>query len=1051
MTIDRNHPRWTAYVLGELEERERAEFETEMDSTSDAEAILAETRDAVTLLREGFAAKPPVYLSAGQKRALEAEVEPGVPWFRNRLHWAMGGAAAAIVLLGVVTITVPNLLRSRQATDRIESVNGGQESSGRVTELARLEPITGPDIEAVRTTESENVDGSRLPVPSKPAAESPRVPRRIMTRIEGQITDHIGAVIPGVEVTVTSDNTGQFLRDVTDDTGKFNVAILRLDSYTVETEFPGFKATTRREVQVQRERNTRLDLTLQPGDISYAQTMSGRRGVMGALALEAPLPPPPPPPPAALIASRANSVGVDRPVHGVIDRTRFNTEEYDRIVDNPFVAVRDDPLATFSIDVDTASYANVRRFLNDFTLPPRDAVRIEEMVNYFRYDYAGPTDGHPVRIHAEVSAAPWTPEHRLVRLGVQGRKIPLEERAPSNLVFLIDVSGSMEGANKLPLLKNGMKLLVKQLGQNDRVAVVVYAGAAGMVLPSTPGDQKRKLLGALDRLAAGGSTNGGAGIELAYDTAVDHFIKGGTNRVILATDGDFNVGVSDHGALTRLIEEKAETGVFLSVLGFGTGNYNDAGLEALAQHGNGNYAYIDSIREARKVFVEQLGSTLITIAKDVKIQVEFNPAQANAYRLIGYENRVLEHPDFNDDTKDAGEIGSGHTVTVLLEVVPTGVHISLPGVDPLKYQTPSRLSEDPSPGELLTVKVRYKEPDGEVSRRLEVAVVDKDVPLAEASTDYRFAAAVAGFGMILRDSPHKGRVAFDSILRLSEANLGRDEDGYRAGLVELVRKASAVSLHAAAKSGNPAVVETLLGAGADPQVRDTKGETPLYWAVRSGHTGVIEALLAAGADLKAQGVYGDTPLHFAARDCWNSAVIQTLLAAGADPKVRDRNGHTPLHWAAKNESPVMIEVLLTAGADLKAQGSYGDTPLHWAAGNENPKVIEALLTAGADAEAQNEDGYKPLHVAAGSNENPAVIKALLAAGADPKVRDANGATPLHWAGGSNENPAVIKALLAAGADVKAQNIDGHTALQMAVEHNENRAVQEILRVAGSRH
>ena len=747
MTVDRNHPRWTAYVLGELEERERAEFEKEMESTSDADAILAETRDAVTLLREGFASGKPVYLSAEQRRALEVEAAPGVPWFRNRLHWAMGGAVAAAVLLGVVTITVPDLLRSRQAADGV----------------GLLSSVEAPSAVA------------------PPAADS-----------------------------------------------------------------------------VERERNARIDRGLQVEAIT-------QRGVPGGLPTEYPAaaapPAPPPPPPVGSPGNRGvlggrlrahpgdvGGVRPDRSAPGVIGRAQFNTEEYDRILDNPFVAVREDPLATFSIDVDTAAYANVRRFLNQLTRPPRDAVRIEEMVNYFTYDYAGPTGEHPVRIHTEVAVAPWTPEHRLLRVGVQGREVPLEKRAPSNLVFLIDVSGSMEDADKLPLLKDGMKLLVKQLGENDRVAIVVYAGASGMVLPSTPGDQKQQLLRALDRLAAGGSTNGGAGIELAYDTAAAHFIKGGTNRVILSTDGDFNVGVTGHGALTRLIEEKAETGVFLSVLGFGTGNYNDAGLEALAHRGNGNYAYIDSIREARKVLVEQMSGTLITIAKDVKIQVEFNPAEVNAYRLIGYENRVLEHQDFNDDTKDAGEIGSGHTVTALFEVVPTGVDLPLPGADPLKYQTPARLSEDASRGELLTVKVRYKEPDGELSRRMEVAVADRGVRLAEASTDYRFAAAVAGFGMILRDSPHKGSATLDSILRLAEASLGRDEEGYRAEFVELVRKARTIFLHEAAANEDPELIEALLAAGADGEAQNEDGHTPLQMAAEyNENRAVREILLAAGS------------------------------------------------------------------------------------------------------------------------------------------------------------------------------------------------------------
>ncbi len=472
---------------------------------------------------------------------------------------------------------------------------------------------------------------------------------------------------------------------------------------------------------------------------------------------------------------------------------RFNTEEYNRIVDNSFIAVSQDPLATLSIDVDTASYANVRRFLNQRMLPPADAVRIEEMINYFTYDYAVPDDGRPVGINAEVSAAPWNRQHRLVRLGIKGIEIPLDERAPSNLVFLVDVSGSMRDQNKLPLLKSGMKLLVDQLGENDRVAIVVYAGASGMVLPSTGGDKNGRIMAALERLTAGGSTNGGAGIELAYNTAVANFIEGGINRVVLATDGDFNVGVTNNGALTRLIEEKAKTGVFLSVLGFGMGNYNDAGLEALADKGNGNYAYIDTIKEARKVLVQEMGSTLVTIAKDVKIQIEFNPAEVNAYRLIGYENRVLEHQDFNDDTKDAGEIGSGHSVTALFEVVPAGVGITLPGVDPLKYQTATVPRTQTENGELLTMKVRYKEPDGDESRLMEVPVVDEHNQLTDAGTDYRFAASVAGFGMLLRDSPHKGDATFDSILELAEASIGTDKEGYRTEFIDLIRRARAIA------------------------------------------------------------------------------------------------------------------------------------------------------------------------------------------------------------------------------------------------------------------
>ena len=363
-----------------------------------------------------------------------------------------------------------------------------------------------------------------------------------------------------------------------------------------------------------------------------------------------------------------------------------NTEDYNHVVDNPFLRVRDEPLSTFSVDVDTASYANVRRFLDHGTLPPKDAVRIEEMLNYFTYDDAPPRDDAPFAVHVEVAGCPWNADHRLARIGLMGRPIDNDRRPPSNLVFLVDVSGSMDMPNKLPLLKTSLQKMVQNLGENDRVAIVVYAGASGLVLPSTSCDRKVEILTALDNLQAGGSTNGGAGLQLAYDTAVQSFIKNGSNRVILCTDGDFNVGVTNKGDLTRLIESKAKSGVFLSVLGFGMGNIKDNTLEMLADKGNGHYAYIDSLREAMKVLVVEMGSTLVTIAKDVKIQVEFNPAHVAAYRLIGYENRLLNKQDFNDDTKDAGEIGAGHHVTALYEIVPPGKDQGLPDVDPLEFQ-----------------------------------------------------------------------------------------------------------------------------------------------------------------------------------------------------------------------------------------------------------------------------------------------------------------------------------------------------------------------------
>ena len=468
---------------------------------------------------------------------------------------------------------------------------------------------------------------------------------------------------------------------------------------------------------------------------------------------------------------------------------RFNTEAYDRVVDNPFLQVAQNPLSTFSIDVDTAAYANLRRFLVNGMLPPKDAVRIEEMVNYFSHDYPAPKGKEPFAVQVEVAQAPWKLEHRLVRIGLKGREIALDRRPASNLVFLIDVSGSMQPPNKLPLVKRGLQLLVEKLNENDRVAMVVYAGASGLALPSTSCEQKSRILAALDNLEAGGSTNGGAGIQLAYDTAMANFIKGGTNRVILATDGDFNVGVTNQGDLLRLIEEKARSGVFLSVLGFGMGNYKDSTLEKLADKGNGNYAYVDSINEARKVLVEQMGGTLITIAKDVKIQVEFNPAQVAAYRLLGYENRLLRAEDFNDDTKDAGEIGAGHTVTALYETVPVGKELGLPGVDPLKYQKTAQASTAAQSGELLTVKLRYKEPEGDTSKLLQFPVTDRGNTWTSASHDFKFASAVAAFGMVLRDSPHKGQATLGSVLELAEQGKGADKEGYRAEFIQLVAKA----------------------------------------------------------------------------------------------------------------------------------------------------------------------------------------------------------------------------------------------------------------------
>ncbi len=471
-----------------------------------------------------------------------------------------------------------------------------------------------------------------------------------------------------------------------------------------------------------------------------------------------------------------------------------STEAYDRVVENAFVRVGQEPRSTFSVDVDTASYANVRRFLNQNTRPPKDAVRIEELINYFPYNDPPPTGNDPFSIHIEVAGCPWNADHRLARIGLFGRPIEHDKRPTSNLVFLVDVSGSMNTPNRLPLVKEGLRMLVEQLGENDRVAMVVYAGASGLVLPSTSCLRKPEILSAIDQLQAGGSTNGGAGIQLAYDQADGNYIPKGTNRVILASDGDFNVGISDDNQLVGLIEAKARSGVFLSVLGFGMGNLKDSKLEKLADKGNGHYAYIDSTQEARKVLVEEMGATLVTIAKDVKIQVEFNPAKVGAYRLIGYENRLLRTRDFNDDAKDAGEIGAGHHVTALYELVPAGKEESLPDVEDLEFQKPAAAAAPSEPRqESLIVKLRYKQPDGETSKLIKRGVVEGGSTDALASADFQFAGAVAGFGMLLRDSPYKGNLTYETVLKLAEAGAEEDASGYRREFVELVRKARSLS------------------------------------------------------------------------------------------------------------------------------------------------------------------------------------------------------------------------------------------------------------------
>ncbi len=466
-----------------------------------------------------------------------------------------------------------------------------------------------------------------------------------------------------------------------------------------------------------------------------------------------------------------------------------NTESYTPVKEHVFINAHNDPLSTFSIDVDTASYANVRRFINGGTLPPVGAVRIEEMVNYFSYDYPQPKNG-PFALTAELGPAPWNTSHQLVKIGVQAKTIDAKELPPSNLVFLIDVSGSMNQANKLPLLKQSMLMLVDELTANDRVSIVVYAGADRVILEPTSGEKKSEIREAINALTSGGSTHGSSGIITAYKLAEQALMPKGNNRVILASDGDFNVGTTSRGELEKLITQKRKTGVFLTVLGFGMGNYHDDTMEILADSGNGNYGYIDSLLEAKKMLIKERASTLFALAEDVKIQVEFNPAKVGAYRLIGYENRILADEDFKDDKKDAGEIGLGHAVTALYEIIPAGSP-DIPEVDELKYRKVQSL--DSVSSEVMTLKLRYKPLGKETSQLQTLAVQNSNSTLQNTSDDFRFASSVAGFGMLLKESSYIEELNFADLIQLAKGSKGRDDDGYRAEFIRLLEMAELLS------------------------------------------------------------------------------------------------------------------------------------------------------------------------------------------------------------------------------------------------------------------
>jgi Ca-activated chloride channel family protein len=600
----------------------------------------------------------------------------------------------------------------------------------------------------------------------------PLTPDPVATgRIEGTVHDLNGALIAGVAITID----GTRLATTSDPLGRYALEQVPVGMVTLRASQPGWKPAVIGGIVVRPGQRTTVDVRLIPAPPEEKE-MTSRDEVAQA-------------------ATRGNgfvskSLPAGPPALYRLAPQSFNTEDYHNYKDNGFLRPSTSPLSTFAIDVDAASYSNVRRFLTQGQRPPADAVRVEELINYFPYDYPNPSGNDPFSVTTAQMPAPWASDHRLVLIGLQGRRIDARELPPSNLVFLLDVSGSMASPDKLPLVQRAFRLLVEQLRPEDRVAIVVYAGAAGLVLPSTPGSDKRTILAALDELQAGGSTAGGQGIKLAYQVAQQNHLANGNNRVILATDGDFNVGVSSEGELVRLIESKKAQGTYLTVLGFGTGNLKDSRMEALADKGNGHYAYVDDIMEARKVFVQEMGATLVTIAKDAKIQVEFNPAQVAEYRLIGYENRLMAAEDFNDDTKDGGELGAGHAVTAIYEIVLAGRPGTGTSVDPLKYQAPRGTGT--ASDELFTVKLRYQQPTGIGASRLISRTVQRD-DASRGNENLRFAAAVAEYGMLLRDSQYKAQSSWESVLTLARQNIGSDPGGYRAEFLRLAEVARGMS------------------------------------------------------------------------------------------------------------------------------------------------------------------------------------------------------------------------------------------------------------------
>jgi len=718
MKFDPNDSKWTAYVLNELTDCERADVELEIKTNPEAKKLVDEIRSVTGELTNVFTRESEINLDTEQRQAVFAKAQKPSGSLIRFPRWSpIALSAAAALVVAVIGFQLNYTSGKKVATE--ESVasplrGDAPKDAAQGAATTQAEPVVmpprGADLDNASTPAYD--DQARLGGVKKEFADLESV-SEIESSAKGQRDQRQKAVQP---IPATAPATDR---------------LLSRSAVGLVADFDEFG------------------------------------GALGP---------------------RESGITVP-PQYGP------SLDNFDEIHDNTFQRVSDHPLSTFSIDVDTASYSVMRKVLLEGRLPPKDAVRIEELVNYFPYDYAVPRDGKPFASNMEVAPCPWKPEHYLVRVALKGREIESKDRPPCNLVYLLDVSGSMNEANKLPLVKRAMQALVKQLDERDHVSIVVYAGAAGLVLPPTRGDNAQAILEAIERLSAGGSTAGGAGIQLAYQTAREHFQSNAANRVILCTDGDFNVGMTQRGDLERMIEQEAKSGVFLTVLGFGMGNYKDSTLEVLSNKGNGNYAYIDDFNEARKVLVDQFMGTLVTIAKDVKIQVEFNPAQVAGYRLIGYENRMLKKEDFNNDKVDAGEIGAGHTVTAFYEIIPVGQPFpDVPAVDALKYQEKKEEVATSATGEILTLKLRYKEPTGDVSSKLEFPLFAEKLATMDPSRDFRFASAVAGFGMLLRESEFRGNITYEQVLGLAESSIGEDKLGYRAEFIKLVRNAMAIAV-----------------------------------------------------------------------------------------------------------------------------------------------------------------------------------------------------------------------------------------------------------------